>query len=700
MEPALIPNGSVEKTDLKSLISRTPSFSADSRLEQVLSLMSDRDYEYVAVVNNGKVVGICSRGRLGGMLGTRYGFAVKGKAKLGDHMESNPLIVRISQPLVEILQLALTRPQKVFNYDVIVIDDEEQYLGLFKVSDLARLQNQLVDEKIRHLEAQKEDLESFNHRLSAMTDALKKTNRELEVARDQGLQAAQAKAEFLAVMSHEIRTPLNGVLGMLTLLSDSSLNDEQSELAHAAAYSAEALLSILNDILDFSRLDSGNIELENRKFDIRELAESVVSLMAESAHESHVEILCDVSLDTPRFGFGDSGRLRQVLVNLVGNAVKFTRKGEVCLSIRSISSDANLLRIEILDTGIGISEEARKRLFQPFVQADSSTTRNYGGTGLGLAICQRLVQAMGSEIKVDSVEGRGSTFWFDLSLNVYDDEILRYHPRRRESDAEAFIALSNSRESNILGRELEVRGIPITHFGATSDFAKAIGQDRAGKRIFIAEEETWRHQVLDTNASRLKVVIRESHSCPEDNYDEFTTFIRRPLRPSQLDRTLDQLLKVSDVKRVGADSSAKQRNLAVSNEVDKPKILLVEDHEINRRLAIKLLEKLGYECDVSEDGLLALERCQKAAYPLILLDCQMPRMDGYEFTKELRALERADSSRPVAHIIALTANAMAGDRELCMAAGMNDYLSKPLKPADLKTAIEVVLSSDRQVGNA
>ncbi|MGZ8223919.1 MAG: response regulator [Methylobacter sp.] len=518
----------------------------------------------------------------------------------------------------------------------------------------------------------------------------------LEAARDAALQAALIKSDFLANMSHEIRTPMNGVLGMLDILKDSKLPPEQQDLVETAANSAEALLDIINDILDFSKLEAGKIEIEQINFDLSALVEDVCSLLAGRAHEKGLELNCFLPMNLlPRWQ-GDPTRIRQVLINLIGNAVKFTDQGEISVKVimpESTEGEATL-RFEVKDTGIGISTEVQGRLFQAFSQADSSTARRFGGTGLGLSISRSLVYLMGGMIGVESVVGSGTNFWFTLPLKPSDNNapssLLDIAGKR------ALIVDDNATNRIILEHYLSHWGIVVEMVDngpaalVALESAALIGQpfDILLSDLHMPEMDglalvkaiTERPPIaaiprlilssggLGDNEARLALGIAQS--------------LLKPVRQSQLFNAISAALQPSVRQPLPVNKT--ETHLP---DYSSKKILVVEDNKVNQKVILSLLAKFNLKPDLAENGQVALDQLKQEAYDLILMDCQMPVMDGYEATRTLRAREMAEGRSSRLPVVALTAHAVAGEREKCLAAGMDDYLSKPIARKELAAAL-------------
>jgi len=509
----------------------------------------------------------------------------------------------------------------------------------------------------------------------------------LEISRDAALQAAVTKSEFLANMSHEIRTPMNGVLGMLDLLKDTELSREQWDLLQTAANSAEALLDIINDILDLSKLEAGKIDLEKIEFNLPALVEEVSYLMAGRAHAKGLEINCFVPAGLPQRWHGDPTRIRQVITNLIGNAVKFTERGEVSITIIEIKSGSDYpgLRFEVLDTGIGIAPDVQKRLFQPFSQADSSTARRYGGTGLGLSISRDLVKLMGGVIGLDSVPGQGTKFWFTLPLTPVENENQAL--LNDLSGHRALIVDDNATNRIILEHYLTHWGLAVTQADTA---AAALTELNAA--VFRGEPHTLLvsdlHmpdmdgialiKAINANpaiASIPKLLLSSGGFSNEDERKalRISYCLLKPVRQTQLFEAIADALQTvcpplqPDVRQDNplADFSGKR-------------VLVVEDNKVNQKVILALLGRFKLQSDLAENGQEAVEQLTRQNYDLVLMDCQMPVMDGYEATRRLRARELAQGTVARMPIIALTAHAAAGERDKCLSAGMDDYLSKPV----------------------
>ncbi len=549
---------------------------------------------------------------------------------------------------------------------------------------------------IRDISAQK----IAEKELSDYSTKLEETNAALEKATIQSEAANHAKSEFLANMSHEIRTPMNGIIGMSELALDTNLDDEQHEYISTVLACSNSLLSLLNDILDFSKIEAGKLDLEMIDFNMINVVENVADVLSQTASQKELELICNVHSDVPAWLIGDPSRLRQVLVNLAGNAIKFTDEGEVVVSVQLTRKDDNsvALLFAVSDTGVGIPKDRQSAIFDSFTQVDGATTRKYGGTGLGLSISKQIVDLMGGEIWIESEYGKGCVFFFSASFGLGTSiELDSISSAEQMCDRRILIVDDNITNLTMLKATLQAWGCHVTTAESGSEALKLL-------RLSVEAGSAFDLVLLDVQMPKMDGIQVAQMIHDDDSYGQppvvlassigtrndmaqnreltCAAYLTKPLKQSVLKETLIRVL--STASNVGKSNVPEPNQVPIDRRKYSSRVLVVDDNVVNQVVAKRLFEKCGCDVMLADDGIHAIETIKQNAFDIVFMDVQMPRMDGYEAARRLRAMSEYQSLP----IIAITAHAMVGDRQLCLDAGMDDYITKPFKFDGLRNMVD------------
>ena len=556
-------------------------------------------------------------------------------------------------------------------------------------------QLQAIDGSLEKLRRAESRLKTYSEQLEQIVDSrtrelseknkqLIKSNQDLRIAKEEAVKRAKARADFLANMSHEIRTPFNGVLGMISLTLEEPLSAKQKEHLNIAYSSGVSLLELLNDILDISKVEAGKLTLENISFDLRKSIEDVIMLMAQNAHAKNIDIYAMVTPTFPERVFGDPTRTRQIVSNLVGNAIKFTEKG--CVSVKLLMHNEQNMELQVLDTGIGIERSQLDTIFSPFAQADTQTTRKFGGTGLGLTLCRQLVSHMGGTLSVESEPGKGSLFKVILPLVANLKENL-FKPNEKLLDFN-YLLINQAENQTFISISNEIENCGFNHQSVTYEEADNLSLDEINCTkdtiiLFDSEDINPIIQKLPASQHVTSILVSPRNILNQDELISDLNISQIISAPVSRDRLFDALCNAINVP-------VKDTHHKLPAQIAEPgqKVLLVEDNQVNQLVAKTILTKLGYEVSIAPNGKEAVDMIKNMDYDIVLMDCHMPVMDGYEATRAIRQNPRFDKLP----IVAVTANVMQGDKEKCISCGMNDYLTKPYEKKALVALLQKWLS--------